>query len=605
MFIRRTLTRSLDSGEHYYSHRLVRSERTGGRVRQVTLLSLGRQFTLAPEQWPGLCTRIDALLDGRAGPTALECAPEVEREAQRLTALLLARQAESQPRSDGGGAQAMESVVAESLELVRARSVGVEQVALWAVKELRLVEALQSLGMAQRQVLAAVGMIAGRMAAPGAEQATRRWWEGRSAIGELLGVDFGAFGPMSLYRTGDSLLKRRQGLEAQLFAGLQDLCGLPPSEPIYDLTGACFEVSIGDRPSPRPGLVKEAPNDWPPVTLGLVLDGSGFVRRSARFTGEGAEGPTLKTMLDGLGAPAGALVAMDQGVASAANLAWLRANGYRFVAVRRGQARGYDPDRTKDDPAAGGSLERCLVLSPDRQEASLYCRSPERQAADEALAARRAARLEAGLRRLADGIAKPDGERDIQRLNERIDRLKEGSGPVGQQYRIALAADASGTHAVSLSWERLAAHPASRPALPGTFCLRSSETDWDAERMWRTYVALTDLHAALASLRPGPGLAPVDRPGEECTDAQLLVSVLACQCVQLARRRLKEKGIEGSWQTLRQILSSQCRVTVSLRCSDGRTLHLRSATRADPEQLAIYRALEIDPAPGAVQKTIV
>ena len=116
---------------------------------------------------------------------------------------------------------------------------------------------------------------------------------------------------------------------------------------------------------------------------------------------------------------------------------------------------------------------------------------------------------------------------------------------------------------------------------------------------------LADLHAALASLRPGPGLAPVDRPGEECTDAHLLVSVLACQCIQLVRRRLKEKGIDGSWQTLRQILSGQCRVTVSFRRTDGRTLHLRSATRADPEQLAIYQALGIDPAPGAVQKTIV
>jgi hypothetical protein len=123
--------------------------------------------------------------------------------------------------------------------------------------------------------------------------------------------------------------------------------------------------------------------------------------------------------------------------------------------------------------------------------------------------------------------------------------------------------------------------------------------------MWRTYTTLADLHAALASLRPGPGLAPVDRPGEECTDAHLFVSVLACQCIQLVRRRLKEKGIQGSWQTLRQILSGQCRVTVSLRCSDGRTLHLRSATHADPEQLAIYQALGIDPAPGSIQKTIV
>ena len=38
MFIRRTRTRTGERGEVYYSHRLVRSERTGEKVRQRTLL---------------------------------------------------------------------------------------------------------------------------------------------------------------------------------------------------------------------------------------------------------------------------------------------------------------------------------------------------------------------------------------------------------------------------------------------------------------------------------------------------------------------------------------------------------------------------------------
>jgi len=34
-------------------------------------------------------------------------------------------------------------------------------------------------------------------------------------------------------------------------------------------------------------------------------------------------------------------------------------------------------------------------------------------------------------------------------------------------------------------------------------------------------------------------------------------------------------------------------------------LHVRKATRAEPEQMAIYRALKVNPAPGGVSKTIV
>ena len=44
------------------------------------------------------------------------------------------------------------------------------------------------------------------------------------------------------------------------------------------------------------GRSKEKRSDCPLVTLGLVLDGSGFVRRSKTFAGNVTEGPTLHTV---------------------------------------------------------------------------------------------------------------------------------------------------------------------------------------------------------------------------------------------------------------------------------------------------------------------
>ena len=52
-------------------------------------------------------------------------------------------------------------------------------------------------------------------------------------------------------------------------------------------------------------------------------------------------------------------------------------------------------------------------------------------------------------------------------------------------------------------------------------------------------------------------------------------------------------------------MSTQCRVTASFRRADGKALHVRKATRAEPEQMAIYRALKANPAPGGISKTIV
>ena len=65
MYIRRTQTRNTTTGERYFTHRLVCSRRVGDKVRQVTLLNLGRHFALAQEDWPTLCARLEEILSGQ------------------------------------------------------------------------------------------------------------------------------------------------------------------------------------------------------------------------------------------------------------------------------------------------------------------------------------------------------------------------------------------------------------------------------------------------------------------------------------------------------------------------------------------------------------
>ncbi len=46
MYIRQTRTNNKVTGEGYFTYRLVRGERIGGKVRQITLLNLGRNFAV-------------------------------------------------------------------------------------------------------------------------------------------------------------------------------------------------------------------------------------------------------------------------------------------------------------------------------------------------------------------------------------------------------------------------------------------------------------------------------------------------------------------------------------------------------------------------------
>ncbi|MGV0951890.1 MAG: hypothetical protein ACOYB3_14570 [Azonexus sp.] len=101
------------------------------------------------------------------------------------------------------------------------------------------------------------------------------------------------------------------------------------------------------------------------------------------------------------------------------------------------------------------------------------------------------------------------------------------------------------------------------------------------------------------------GLRPVYHRTEGRVDGHLFIAVLAYQFVQLIRRRLRAQGISERWSTLRDLLAGQCRVTASFCRADGRTLHVRKATRAEPAQLAIIQALGSDPSPGGIQKMVV
>ena len=58
------------------------------------------------------------------------------------------------------------------------------------------------------------------------------------------------------------------------------------------------------------------------------------------------------------------------------------------------------------------------------------------------------------------------------------------------------------------------------------------------------------------------------------------------------------------WRTLREIMRTQCRVTASFRRADGKALHVRKATRAEPEQMAIYSASKVNPAPEVSAKLL-
>jgi len=252
MFIRRTKIGTSTDAKDYYTFRLVFSKRIGNKVRQQTLLNLGRYFSLPNEQWAQLCARIDDIIFGQL--TLGTPSEEIEQIAQHYAARLIVNRSECK---ENDNATDYQEVDVASLELVRPSSIGIEHVGLEAIKSLYLPKILEETGFNKVQLEVAVGAIIGRMAEPGSERATWQWLTEQSGIGELMDVDFEAMSIMRLYRVSDLLVRHRQQIEAAIFANISDLFSLTTTVTLYDLTNTFFEGTAANNDKVQRGHSKE------------------------------------------------------------------------------------------------------------------------------------------------------------------------------------------------------------------------------------------------------------------------------------------------------------------------------------------------------------
>jgi transposase len=295
-------------------------------------------------------------------------------------------------------------------------------------------------------------------------------------------------------------------------------------------------------------------------------------------------------------------VVLDAGIATEENIAWLVAQGYRYLVVSRKRQRQFDPDQARLIKHEGDLTIRAeRVVNADTGEVELYCHSSQREKKEQGIAELFAKRFETALQRLAEGLHKKGATKRYEKVLERLGRLRQKYSRAAQYYEISVEQDPSSGKATAIHWQRIT--PIAK-TLPGVYCLRTNEATWDEATLWRTYTMLTDLEAVFRCLKSELGLRPVFHRKTERVSGHLFISVLAYHLVHTIRFQLKAAGIHLSWEGIRRELAGQDRVTVTFKRADGKTLHIRKATRAEPRQQVIYDALGISDRPGWTEKTI-
>jgi transposase len=338
------------------------------------------------------------------------------------------------------------------------------------------------------------------------------------------------------------------------------------------------------------------------VTLGIVLDASGFPKKSEVFPGNVSEPHTLQKMLDALCGDKKVMIVMDAGIATKDNIAWLIAAGYRYIVVSRKRKCVMPTEQTlmtlKEEK--NNLVTAALIKNEDTEELELYCHSQAKEAKSSQMVSKAGARFEMELQKLSTGLDKKTGTKKYEKIAERIGRLKEKNKRVSHLYDITLRPDVHHKQVIALTW--IKKEDDFQKKQRGIYCLRSNDTTLDAETFWSIYTMLTELEAAFRSLKSELGLRPIYHQKEHRIDGHLFISILAYHLLHTLRYQLKQHGIHERWETLREILDTQCRLTTTLALQNGKTAKIRKTTSPDTHQALIYKALGIEAHPGGTEK---
>jgi len=599
MYIRRTTIKSRKDGNQYYTHRLVESQRAGKKIHQYTILNLGTSFEIPREQWSILCSRIQDIISGQNN--LFESSESIEQAAQMYAARMI--QSQKQPEPDNE--QDYRDIDINSLDMLRPRSVSCEHMALETFRLLGLDEKLKKIGFTGPALAAVTGSIIGRMCAPGSELATHYWLQNISGLGELINHDFNNTTLYRMYQVSDQLVKNKDSIEQSLFEREKHLFNLKETLTLYDLTNTYFEGSGLFNELAEYGHSKEKRSDCLLVTLGLVLDGSGFPKRSKIFKGNIVESSTLSEMIKGLEGDEKPTIVMDAGIATKENVQWLKENHYSYIVVSRNRHREFDPEQAvivkQDDHC---TVRAQKVIDPETKEALLYCHSTQREKKEAAISHGYTRRFEEAIAKLEKGLNQPRCLKKYEKVLEQIGRIKQKFSKAAKQYDIKITQNEKTGNAVNITWEKKIISE-TKDSLPGVYCLRTSHTDMNESDLWHTYTMLTDLEAVFRSLKSELGLRPVFHQITDRVTGHLFITLIAYHLVHSIRYRLKQSDIHASWDDLRKFLTGQGRVTITMQCKNGDVVHVRKSTRPEPDQQKIYSALGLKSYPGKTIKKIV
>jgi transposase len=585
MFLRFNRRRK-DGKEHRYWNIVENKRCAGGKVVQRQVLYLGEINDGQREAW---CQTIDAF----------------DEESQRHRQLALFPSDREVPAfADGHGVQ----VRLDAMELHRPRQWGAcwlacqlyEQLELDRFWSERLPDSRK--GTKWRHILQT--LVCYRLIDPGSEWRLHRQWFEQSAMGDLLGADYGLVEIHALYRCLDKLLEHKMALFDHLRQRWQDLFGAKFEVLLYDLTSTYFESSLPDDENDkrRYGYSRDKRSDCTQVVIALIVTPEGFPLAYEVLPGNTADCTTLRDALRKIEAQYGKadrIWVMDRGIPTDEVLAEMRQADppvSYLVGTPKGRLSKLEKALLKLPWQKVREGVDVKLLRPSEDDAQDASRSPQQEmyvlAQSHARINKERAMRRRKLKWLWARLKQIAAMENIKReeLLMKLGAARAKAGRTAWRLVDIEVAPKAATFSFALNRDKL--RKARRRE--GRYLLRTNLCDEDPAKLWKFYIQLVEVEAAFKNLKDDLQLRPIYHQLEHRIEAHIFVAFLAyCLHVTL-RAKLKPLAPGLTPRAVLDKLAAIHMLDVHFPTTDGRTLILSRYTELNADQKILVKQLKLD-----------
>lgn len=431
-----------------------------------------------------------------------------------------------------------------------------------------------------------------RFVEPDSELHVEDTWYYRTALGQMLAVAAGKVNAARLYRTLDTILPLKSDIETHLKQRVGELFSPDFDLLLYDVTSTYFEGQAKANPQAKHGYSRDHRGDCKQVCIGLVATQDGFPLAYEVFSGNRADVTTVKEMVEIMESKYGRarrIWVMDRGMVSEDNLQFLRnRGGFYLVGTPRGMLKRFEAYLLDSDwSKVQEGIEVKLVDSPNGRETFVLCRSADRREKEKAIHERFAERIETGLSKLDKELKRARKKRDRAVLERRIGRLLGKNSRAAGGFKIEVVENKTCPASLQLRWWRIEAWRQWSSLSEGCYLLRTNLTEQSPEKLWQTYMQLTDIEAVFRTGKSDLKIRPIWHQLEHRVQGHILFSFLAYALWKTLQIWMERSGLGRGVRTVIEEFARLKANDVILKTSAGREIKLCCITQPDPAQRAL------------------